>query len=89
MAQKRFKPKRRPPSFRPKRTDVRRALWLIPMLLIGGALFDPSLIPPVGPLAAAPERVSSRFTPCGTCERKSGGMTTSLYPCDFAYSSSK
>ena len=65
MAGKRFKPKRRPPSFRPKRTDVRRALWLIPLLLLGGALLDPSLIGPVGPLAAAPELVSTRFTPCG------------------------
>lgn len=65
MAQKRFKPNRRPPSFRPKRTDVRRALWFIPLLLLGGALLDPSLIAPIGPLAAPPERVSSSFTPCG------------------------
>jgi micrococcal nuclease len=65
MARKKFKPRRQPPSFKPKRTDVRRALWFIPLLLVGGALFDPSLIAPVGPLAAAPERVSSRFTPCG------------------------
>ncbi|MDP9422175.1 MAG: thermonuclease family protein [Pseudomonadota bacterium] len=65
MAKTKFKPKRRPPSFRPKRTDIRRALWLIPILLIGGALLDPSLIAPVGPLAAAPERVSTSFTPCG------------------------
>jgi micrococcal nuclease len=65
MARTRFKPNRRPPSFRPKRADIRRALWLIPILLVGGALLDPSLIPPVGPLAAAPERVSSSFTACG------------------------
>jgi endonuclease YncB( thermonuclease family) len=65
MATTRFKPKRRPPSFKPKRADVRRALWLIPVLLVGGALLDPSLIAPVGPLAAAPERVSTSFTPCG------------------------
>ena len=65
MARNRFNPRRKPPSFRPKRTDIRRALWLIPVLLLGGALLDPSLIPPVGPLGAAPERVSSRFTPCG------------------------
>jgi endonuclease YncB( thermonuclease family) len=66
MAKKKFKPKRRPPSFKPKRTDIRRALWLIPLLLLGGALFDPSLIAPIGPLAAAPERVSSSFTSCGS-----------------------
>ena len=65
MASKKFKPKRRPPSFKPKRTDVRRALWFIPVLLIGGALLDPSLIPPVGPLAAPAQRVSTQFTPCG------------------------
>lgn len=65
MARKAFRPKRRPPSFKPRRADIRRALWLIPILLLGGALLDPSLLPPVGPLAAAPERVSSRFTHCG------------------------
>lgn len=65
MARTRFKPKPRPPSFRPKRTDIRRALWFIPALLLAGALLDPSLIAPVGPLAAAPERVSTSFTPCG------------------------
>ena len=65
MAVKKFKPNRRPPSFKPKRTDIRRALWLIPLLLVGGALLDPALIAPVGPLAAAPERVATRFTPCG------------------------
>ena len=65
MARTRFKPKRRPPSFKPRRTDVRRALWFIPALLLAGALLDPSLIAPVGPLAAAPERVSTSFTPCG------------------------
>jgi micrococcal nuclease len=65
MARQKFKPKRRPPSFKPKRADIRRALWLIPILLIGGALLDPSLIPPVGPLAAPAERVSTSFTPCG------------------------
>jgi micrococcal nuclease len=65
MARKRFNPTRRPPSFRPRRTDIRRALWFIPILLIGGALLDPSLIPPLGPLAAAPQRVSTNFTSCG------------------------
>ena len=63
MAGKRFKP--RPPSFRPKRTDIRRALWFIPLLLLGGAMLDPSLIPPIGPLAAPAELVSTKFSPCG------------------------
>ena len=64
MANMRFKPKRRPPSFRPKQRDVRQLLWFAPLLLIGGALLDPSLIAPFGPLAAT-ERVSATFTPCG------------------------
>ena len=65
MARTRFKPRRRPPSFKPKRTDIRRALWLIPILLLGGALLDPSLLAPIGPLAAPPQRVSTSFTSCG------------------------
>jgi endonuclease YncB( thermonuclease family) len=62
--QKRFKPKARAPSFKPQRHDVRRLLWFAPLLLIAGALLDPSLIEPLGPLAAT-ERVSATFTPCG------------------------
>jgi endonuclease YncB( thermonuclease family) len=69
MARQKFRPNRRPPSFKPKRTDVRRALWFIPVLLLGGALLDPSLIAPIGPLAAAPERVSTSFTACGPGRR--------------------
>lgn len=65
MASKRFKPTRRPPSFRPQRRDIRRWLLVVPLLLIVGALLDPSLIGPVGPLAARPERVTASFTACG------------------------
>ncbi|HEU0310386.1 MAG TPA: thermonuclease family protein [Sphingomicrobium sp.] len=65
MATKRFKPNRRPPSFRPGRRDIRLALWAIPLLVLAGALFDPKLFGPVGPLGAAPERVSTTFTMCG------------------------
>lgn len=64
MASKRFKPKRRPPSFKPQQRDVRQLLWFAPLLLLAGALLDPSLIEPFGPLAVA-ERVSATFTPCG------------------------
>jgi endonuclease YncB( thermonuclease family) len=60
----RFKPTRRPPSFKPQRRDVRQLLWFAPLLLLGGALLDPSLIQPIGPLAAT-EQVSATFTPCG------------------------
>ena len=64
MANKRFKPRRRPPSFKPQRRDVRQLLWFAPLLLLVGALLDPSLIGPIGPLAAT-ERVTATFTPCG------------------------
>lgn len=65
MRRKRFKPNRRPPSFKPQRRDIRRWLLVVPVLLIVGALLDPSLVEPVGPLAARPERVAATFTACG------------------------
>jgi len=64
MKSKTFRPEPRPQSFKPKRRDVRQALWLVPFLAIAGALIDPSLIPPFGPLAAT-ERVAVTFTFCG------------------------
>lgn len=64
MSRKRFRPTRRPPSFKPTRSGIRRALWTVPLLLLAGALLDPSLIRPFGPLAAPPERVSTQFTLC-------------------------
>jgi len=63
-SKKPFKPKPRAPSFKPQRRDVRQLLWLAPILLLAGALLDPSLIEPIGPLAAS-EQVSATFTPCG------------------------
>ena len=65
MARKRFKPVHRPPSFKPGRSDIRRWLLLVPLLLVVGALLDPSLVGPIGPLAAPPEQVATSFTPCG------------------------
>jgi endonuclease YncB( thermonuclease family) len=64
MVRKRFRPTRRAPSLKPTRSYVRRALWLVPLLLVAGALLDPSLIPPMGPLAAPAERVSTQFSLC-------------------------
>lgn len=64
MARKHFRPTRRSPSLKPTRSGIRRALWLVPLLLLAGALLDPSLIRPFGPLAAPPERVSTQFTLC-------------------------
>ena len=40
-------------------------LWFIPLLLFGGALLDPSIIPPIGPLAVPAEQVTATFTACG------------------------
>lgn len=63
MATKRFKPTRRTPSFKPQRRDIRMALLAVPLLLVAGALLDPRLIGPVGPLGAT-EVVSATFTSC-------------------------
>ena len=47
-----------------------RNLVLLCLLLAAGALFDPSLVRPVGPLAARPERIDAQFARCGTGERR-------------------
>lgn len=41
------------------------ALWAVPLLCIAGALADPALIPPWGPLAVPAEQVGTNFTACG------------------------
>lgn len=53
------------PKVRPSRKGWRRGLLYTPLLLLIGAMFDPSLIPPFGPLAAPSEVVSTEFTLCG------------------------
>jgi len=63
MATNRFKPTRRPPSFKPQRRDIRMALLAVPVLVVAGALLDPRLIGPVGPLGAT-EVVAAKFTAC-------------------------
>ena len=65
MATSKYKPKPKVPSFKPKRRDIRQALWAVPLLLLAGALLDPKLIGPVFPLAAPYESVTATFTPCG------------------------
>jgi endonuclease YncB( thermonuclease family) len=62
---RRYRPRYRPPSFRPRRRGVWRAALLVPLLLLIGALLDPALMKPRGLLADAPERVGDRFTLCG------------------------
>ena len=51
-------------SSRRRRRAVGSAL-LIALLALVGALLDPQVIAPFGPLAARPERVSATFTRCG------------------------
>jgi len=63
MKGKTFRPAPRPPSFKPTRRGFRRAVLLVPLLALAGALFDPSLIAPFGPLAAR-EEVTATFTRC-------------------------
>jgi endonuclease YncB( thermonuclease family) len=64
MKGKAFRPAARPPSFKPSRRGFRRAVLLVPLLALAGALLDPSLIAPFGPLAVR-EQVTATFTLCG------------------------
>lgn len=64
MNRKAFRPAPRPLSFKPTRRGFRRGLLLVPLLVLVGALFDPALIAPFGPLAKR-EVVAATFTPCG------------------------
>jgi endonuclease YncB( thermonuclease family) len=59
-----FRFQRRAPSLRPTRHGTVRALWLVPLLLLVGAMFDPALVAPFGPLAAPAEVVSATFSRC-------------------------
>ena len=65
MGRTKFKPSRKAPSFKPRRSEVRKAAWAVPLLLIAGALLDPKLIGPVFPFAAPSEFVTATFTLCG------------------------
>jgi len=57
------------PKVRPSRKGWRRGLLYTPLLLLVGAMFDPSLIPPFGPLAAPAEVVTTHFTFCGPSQK--------------------
>ena len=64
MKPKAFRPALRPPSFKPSRRGIRRGLLIVPLLVSAGALLDPALIAPFGPLAKR-EVVGATFTLCG------------------------
>ena len=42
-----------------------RSLWIVPLLLVAGALLNPAYIRPFAPFAAQPERITATFTECG------------------------
>ena len=48
-----------------KRTRVVRSALLVAALALAGALLDPWILPPVGPLATRAERITGTFTRCG------------------------
>ena len=48
-----------------KRTRLVRTALLIAALALAGALLDPWILPPVGPIASRPERITGTFTRCG------------------------
>jgi len=50
---------------RRKRERLVKSLLLILGLVLVGALLDPTILPPIGPIATRPERVEARFTRCG------------------------
>jgi len=54
---------------RRKRGRVVKSALLIALLALVGALLDPSIIPPIGPTAARPERINAIFTRCGQGQR--------------------
>jgi len=65
MAKRLALPRRAKWPTRPAGRRYIKALWVVPPLLIVGALIDPAFIRPFGPLTARPERITSEFTLCG------------------------
>ncbi len=48
-----------------KRTRLVRSALLVAALALAGALLDPWILEPAGPIATRPERVTGTFTRCG------------------------
>lgn len=42
-----------------------RSLVLLVVLIGAGALLDPAIVAPIGPIAERPERIDAKFTRCG------------------------
>lgn len=56
---------RRERSASRRRSQLARSLLVVALTALVAALIDPSVIPPTGPLAMRPERISAEFTRCG------------------------
>ena len=65
MAMPRIPFRRNAAPLRTTRKRVMRSLWIVPLLLVAGAVLNPAYIRPFGPFAAQPERVTATFTACG------------------------
>ena len=65
MARSPFSFRRNAAPLRTTRKRALRSLWVVPLLLVAGALLNPAYIRPFGPFAAQPERVTATFTECG------------------------
>jgi len=48
-----------------RRKRLNRSVLLLGLFALAGALLEPSIISPAGPLATRPERISATFTRCG------------------------
>ena len=65
MAKSRFPFRRNASPLRTTRKRAMRSLWIVPLLLVAGAVLNPAYIRPFGPFAAPPERITATFTECG------------------------
>lgn len=48
-----------------RRSNIVKSALLVAVLALGGALLDPAIIAPFGPIATRPERIDASFTLCG------------------------
>lgn len=56
---------RKSPAVRRRRTRLRNFALLLALIAVG-ALLDPGIVSPFGPIAAPPERIGASFVRCGT-----------------------
>lgn len=56
---------RKSPAMRQRRTRLRNFALLLVLIAVG-ALLDPAIVSPFGPIATPPERIGARFARCGS-----------------------